>query len=229
MSDNRPMEVMLANPRGFCAGVERAIDIVEVALSVCPPPVYVRREIVHNRLVVETLRQKGAIFVDELDEVADDATVIFSAHGISPAVREEARRRGLRVGWLPFSPLGPGPLHGSFEVGLEPLYQRYTEPHDAFFAGLGLTGRYHFLSLGRFVPYVEGAAVAGGTDLKIREIASDFTFVVWVGAGMAYFVTDRTALYGGYRYQHVSNGNTEVPNRGFESHTGVAGVSFFFQ
>ena len=136
---------------------------------------------------------------------------------------------GLRVGWLPFSPLGPGPLHGSFEVGLEPLYQRYTEPHDAYFAGLGLTGRYHFLSLGRFVPYVEGAAVAGGTDLKIREIASDFTFVVWVGAGMAYFVTDRTALYGGYRYQHVSNGCIERPNRGFESHTGVAGVSFFFQ
>ena len=90
-------EILLAGPRGFCAGVERAIDIVEVALSVCPPPVYVRREIVHNRLVVETLRQKGAIFVDELDEVPDDATVIFSAHGISPAVREEARRRGLRV------------------------------------------------------------------------------------------------------------------------------------
>ena len=90
-------EILLAGPRGFCAGVERAIDIVEVALSVCPPPVYVRREIVHNRLVVETLRQKGAIFVDELDEVPDDATVIFSAHGISPAVREEGRRRGLRV------------------------------------------------------------------------------------------------------------------------------------
>jgi 4-hydroxy-3-methylbut-2-enyl diphosphate reductase len=70
-------EILLAGPRGFCAGVERAIDIVEVALSVCPPPVYVRREIVHNRLVVETLRQKGAIFVDELDEVPDDATVIF--------------------------------------------------------------------------------------------------------------------------------------------------------
>jgi 4-hydroxy-3-methylbut-2-en-1-yl diphosphate reductase len=90
-------EILLAGPRGFCAGVERAIDIVEVALSVCSPPVYVRREIVHNRLVVETLRQKGAMFVDELDEVPDDATVIFSAHGISPAVREEARRRGLRV------------------------------------------------------------------------------------------------------------------------------------
>src|SRR5690242_12793591 len=90
-------EILLAGPRGFCAGVERAIDIVELALSVWPHPVYVRREIVHNRLVVETLRQKGAMFVDELDEVPDDATVIFSAHGISPAVREEARRRGLRV------------------------------------------------------------------------------------------------------------------------------------
>src|SRR5207302_8219156 len=90
-------EILLAGPRGFCAGVERAIDIVELALSVWPHPVYVRREIVHNRLVVETLRQKGAMFVDELDEVPDDATVIFSAHGISPAVREDAQRRGLRV------------------------------------------------------------------------------------------------------------------------------------
>src|SRR2546422_11247712 len=90
-------EILLAGPRGFCAGVERAIDIVELALSVCRPPVYVRREIVHNRHVVESLRAKGAIFVDELAEVPDDATVIFSAHGISPAVREDAQRRGLRV------------------------------------------------------------------------------------------------------------------------------------
>jgi len=90
-------EILLAGPRGFCAGVERAIDIVELALSVCRPPVYVRREIVHNRHVVESLRAKGAIFVDELSEVPDDATVIFSAHGISPAVRDDAERRGLRV------------------------------------------------------------------------------------------------------------------------------------
>ena len=90
-------EILLAGPRGFCAGVERAIDIVELALSVCRPPVYVRREIVHNRHVVESLRAKGAIFVDELSEVPDDATVIFSAHGISPAVRDDAQRRGLRV------------------------------------------------------------------------------------------------------------------------------------
>ena len=90
-------EILLAGPRGFCAGVERAIDIVELALSVCQPPVYVRKEIVHNRHVVEELRTKGAIFVDELDEVPDQATVIFSAHGISPEVRREAERRGLRV------------------------------------------------------------------------------------------------------------------------------------
>jgi 4-hydroxy-3-methylbut-2-enyl diphosphate reductase len=94
----RPIaEIILAGPRGFCAGVERAIDIVELALEVCRPPVYVRREIVHNRHVVEGLRAKGAIFVDELAEVPDQGTVIFSAHGIAPSVRDEARRRGLHV------------------------------------------------------------------------------------------------------------------------------------
>jgi lipid A 3-O-deacylase len=136
---------------------------------------------------------------------------------------------GVRFGFLPFSPMGPGPLHGSLEVGLEPLYQRYLDPVDAFFAGLGATFRYHFLSLGRFVPYAEVAAFAGGTDLRTREIDSDFTFLLWAGVGASFFVTDRTAIYGGYRYQHVSNGNTDQPNRGFEAHTGVVGVSFFFQ
>src|SRR2546426_3277223 len=90
-------EILRGGPRGFCAGVEGAIDIAELALRVCQPPVYVRKEIVHNRHVVEELRAKGAIFVDELDEVPDDATVIFSAHGISPEVRQEAVQRGLRV------------------------------------------------------------------------------------------------------------------------------------
>ncbi len=90
-------EIVLAGPRGFCAGVERAIDIVEQALEVCGPPVYVRREIVHNGYVVDKLRAKGAIFVDELHEVPDGATVIFSAHGVSPAVREEADSRALKV------------------------------------------------------------------------------------------------------------------------------------
>jgi opacity protein-like surface antigen len=132
-------------------------------------------------------------------------------------------------GWLPFAPAGPAPLHGSFEVGLEPVYQRYLEPNDAFFAGLGLTLRYHLLPLGRFVPYVEGAGFAGGTDLRVKEIDSDFTFMVWLGAGASFFVTDRAALYAGYRWTHVSNGNTKDPNRGFEANTAVVGMSFFFE
>jgi opacity protein-like surface antigen len=136
---------------------------------------------------------------------------------------------GLRIGWLPFDPAGPRALRGSFEVGLEPLYQRYFDPVDAFFAGLGAAFRYHFLALGRFVPYAEIGAFAGGTDLRVHEVRSDFTFLLFGGAGVALFVTDRTAVYGGYRFQHVSNGHTQEPNRGFESHTGVVGVSFFFQ
>jgi 4-hydroxy-3-methylbut-2-enyl diphosphate reductase len=89
--------VVLAAPRGFCAGVVRAIEIVNTVLQLLPPPIYVRKEIVHNRFVVEHLKQRGVIFVNELDEVPDDATVIFSAHGVSPAVREMARKKNLRV------------------------------------------------------------------------------------------------------------------------------------
>ena len=89
--------VTLANPRGFCAGVDRAIEIVNRALDLLGAPIYVRHEVVHNRFVVNTLREKGAIFVQELDEVPDDATVIFSAHGVSRAVQDEAKRRGLKV------------------------------------------------------------------------------------------------------------------------------------
>src|SRR3970040_2992952 len=97
MKDNRSLEVLLANPRGFCAGVERAIEIVERALEMFGAPIYVRHEVVHNRFVVDDLRSKGAVFVDELDQVPAGATVIFSAHGVSRAVREEAAQRGLRI------------------------------------------------------------------------------------------------------------------------------------
>jgi len=90
-------EILLANPRGFCAGVERAIEIVERALKRYGAPIYVRHEVVHNKFVVDDLRNKGAVFVDELEEVPAGNTVIFSAHGVSLAVREEAERRGLRV------------------------------------------------------------------------------------------------------------------------------------
>ncbi|MGH8134849.1 MAG: 4-hydroxy-3-methylbut-2-enyl diphosphate reductase [Steroidobacteraceae bacterium] len=91
------MKVLLANPRGFCAGVDRAIDIVERAISLFGAPIYVRHEVVHNRFVVDRLRDLGAIFVDELDAVPDGATLIFSAHGVSSAVEVEAARRQLKV------------------------------------------------------------------------------------------------------------------------------------
>ncbi len=91
------MEVLLANPRGFCAGVDRAIEIVERAIQLFGAPIYVRHEVVHNRYVVNDLEQKGAIFVEELDQVPDDCYVIFSAHGVSRAVQQEAARRQLKV------------------------------------------------------------------------------------------------------------------------------------
>ena len=91
------MDILLANPRGFCAGVDRAIDIVERALQLFGAPIYVRHEVVHNRFVVDRLRKAGAIFVDDLDEVPDDSTVIFSAHGVSKSVRRAGQERGLKV------------------------------------------------------------------------------------------------------------------------------------
>ncbi len=91
------MQIKLANPRGFCAGVDRAIEIVSRALDLFEPPIYVRHEVVHNKFVVENLKARGAIFVEELDQVPDDNIVIFSAHGVSRAVRDEAENRGLKV------------------------------------------------------------------------------------------------------------------------------------
>jgi 4-hydroxy-3-methylbut-2-enyl diphosphate reductase len=91
------MQIHLANPRGFCAGVDRAITIVERALEMFPPPIFVRHEVVHNKFVVDGLKNRGAVFVDELSEVPDDSIVIFSAHGVSQAVRIEANSRGLKV------------------------------------------------------------------------------------------------------------------------------------
>lgn len=91
------MQILLANPRGFCAGVDRAIEIVNRALEMFEPPIYVRHEVVHNKFVVNDLKNRGAVFVDELDEVPDDTIVIFSAHGVSKAVKDEADRRGLKV------------------------------------------------------------------------------------------------------------------------------------
>jgi opacity protein-like surface antigen len=133
-----------------------------------------------------------------------------------------------RASLLPFGTSGKdGFFYGAFEVGLEPIYQRYFKPVDAYFAGLGVGMRYHFLSLGAFVPYVEIGGAAGGSTLRSIEIDSDFAFRAYGGLGASIFLSDKAALYLGYRMVHVSNGNTSSPNRGFEANTGVFGVSFF--
>lgn len=136
---------------------------------------------------------------------------------------------GVRFGFLPWGATGSGPLKGAFELGLEPIYQRFFEPETAFFAGLGAVARYHFLPLGRFVPYLELGATPGYTDLNVIEQQTNFVFLLFGGVGASYFITDRTALYAGYRLQHISNAGTDSPNRGINSHTGVIGLSIFFR
>ena len=156
--------------------------------------------------------------------------------GTTPALEKyrsstemESWNAGVRVSLLPFGAGGSGAFLGALEVGLEPFFQRYLSGQNAFYAGLAAVARYHFLSLGRFVPYVEVAGAAGGTDLRILEAESDFAFLLFGGMGASVFLTDDTALYMGYRLQHVSNGGTDTHNRGFESHTGVIGLSMYFR
>jgi len=134
-----------------------------------------------------------------------------------------------RVSHLFFSPFGSGLLRSAFEPGLEGWFQYYLSPDSATAAGLKLAFRYHFIGLGRLVPYLEANAGAGGTSLKVPEINSTFTFVLEAGVGLSYFITDVVALNFGYRFQHISNGSTSSPNRGFNSDTGVLGISYFFK
>ena len=136
---------------------------------------------------------------------------------------------GLRASVLPFGPAGPGFIRGAFEIGLEPLYQSYLNPRDASWVGLMAVARYHFLALGRFVPYAEFGGGPGETDLNVREIDSNFSLLLWGGVGASFFVTDTAAFYAGYRYEHNSNKNTDSPNRGYESHVAVFGVSYYFR
>lgn len=133
-----------------------------------------------------------------------------------------------RFSLLPMDPLGSGFLKGSVETGIEPFFQYYRTPEKATAQGMKATVRYHFLSPSPIFPYAEVTAGAGGTSLKVLELRSTFIFMLEAGAGVSYFVTDGVALNLGYRFQHVSNGNTSRPNRGFNSDSGVLGVSFFF-
>ena len=134
-----------------------------------------------------------------------------------------------RVSYLLFSPFGSGFLRSAFEPGVEGWFQYYLSPKEATAEGLKLAMRYHLIGFGRLVPYLEVNGGAGGTNLRVKEIDSTFTFVLEAGAGVSYFITDTVALDAGYRFQHISNGHASSPNRGFNSDTGIGGVSFHFK
>ena len=194
----------------------RTLAVVALGLSVAPPALAFDAE--------QTFR-KGA-FVLSLD----------GGGGTQNNLERHARQTHLDLWWiqgraslLPLGTTGKDSfLYGAFEFGLEPIYQRYFHNVDAYYVGLGLAARYHFLSLGVFAPYVELGAAAGGTNLRVIEIDSSFAFRLYGGLGASLFVADNAAIYAGYRMVHLSNGNTSRPNRGFEADTGVFGVSFFF-
>ena len=169
------MQVLLANPRGFCAGVDRAIEIVERALELFGAPIYVRHEVVHNRHVVESLRARGTVFVNELDEIPDGATVIFSAHGVARSIHEEGQRRGLRV----FDATCPLVTKVHLEV------RRHAED-----------GRECILIGHRGHPEVEGTLgqydTAKGGDIKLVETPEDVQALQVNNPGDLAFVTQTT-------------------------------------
>jgi opacity protein-like surface antigen len=136
-----------------------------------------------------------------------------------------------RLSYFFFEPFAPSILHGAFETGLEGWFQYYIGPKEATAEGLKLAFRYHLLglSIGRFVPYIEANAGAAATDLKVLEIDSPFTFVVEAGAGVSYFITPGLAVNAGYRFQHISNGHLYKKNRGFNSDSGIVGLTWYFK
>ncbi len=136
-----------------------------------------------------------------------------------------------RLSYFFFEPVGPSLLHGAFETGLEGWFQYYLSPDTATAEGLKLAFRYHLLglSLGRFVPYVEGTAGAAGTNLRVLEIDSPFIFVLEAGVGASYFITPGLAINVGYRFQHISNGHAYTRNRGFNSDSGIVGLTWYFK
>jgi hypothetical protein len=134
---------------------------------------------------------------------------------------------GPRLSILPFDPFGPDWLRANVEFGLEGWFQHYTHPSRSLAAGIKLATRYHLLRWARWVPYVEALAGVGGTSLNVREIASDFTFVLEAGAGVAYLV-ERQAITVGVRFLHVSNADLATPNTGVNAVSGRLGITVFF-
>jgi 4-hydroxy-3-methylbut-2-enyl diphosphate reductase len=165
------MKVTLANPRGFCAGVERAIEIVERAIERYGAPIYVRHEVVHNRFVVDGLRAKGAIFIEDLDEVPPGSTLIFSAHGVSRAVKEEAQSRGLRV----------------FDATCPLVTKVHIEVRRQRAAGREIVMIGH-----RGHPEVEGTMGQAGDGMYLVETAADVAALEVKDPGQLAYVTQTT-------------------------------------
>jgi 4-hydroxy-3-methylbut-2-enyl diphosphate reductase len=165
------MKVTLANPRGFCAGVERAIEIVERAIERYGAPIYVRHEVVHNRFVVDGLRAKGAIFIEDLDEVPPGSTLIFSAHGVSRAVKEEAQSRGLRV----------------FDATCPLVTKVHIEVRRQRAAGREIVMIGH-----RGHPEVEGTMGQAGDGMYLVETAADVAALELKDPGQLAYVTQTT-------------------------------------
>ena len=155
--------------------------------------------------------------------------------GVQNNIQDEPQTSGInfigvqpRFSYLPFEPFGSSWYAAAVEPGVEGWVQYYMHPQTAVAGGLKASLRIHAIGLGPVIPYLEATAGAGGTSLDIRESRSRFTFIVESGLGASVFVAPRVALNAGYRLQHVSNGNTSRPNRGYNAHTAVVGVSFFF-
>lgn len=136
---------------------------------------------------------------------------------------------GARLGYLPFQPFGADWYRATVEPGIEGWFQYYLHPDHVAAGGAKATLRLHGLGFGRFVPYLEITAGAGGTGLDTPESRSTFTFVLEAGPGFSLMLSRDLAVYAGYRFQHFSNGNTSKPNRGYEGQSGVVGVSIFFR
>lgn len=135
----------------------------------------------------------------------------------------------VRFAYLPFDPVGSGFLRGSVEIGIEPFVQLYLEPSTASAEGVKAVGRYHILPAAPIVPYVELAIGVMHSNLGVKELRSRHVFSAESGLGVSYLLTPSLALTAGYRFQHLSNANTEDPNVGINSSTGVLGASFFFK
>lgn len=188
-------------------------------------------------LTLLCLGPSGAAAFDAAEEFAKGTWILGLqvGGGVQNNVEGHGRNSGItfvtltpRLTVLPFEPLGSGWLRGALEVGAEGWFQVFLEPATTSAEGLKLALRYNFLGLGRLVPYVELLSGVGYKNFRPFEVRSNFTFVLEGGVGLAYFLAPRVAVNGAYRFQHISNGATSFPNRGFNSDTGVLGVSFFF-